>query len=122
LIGQSKDLNSAQRCPPNASHYLAPECYDDVAVPETDVFSFGMILYELVIGRSALPKSLNLLEVGCRLVVKEWKRNIPDSVHPETTQLIHDCVATDYFVRPSFRDIPDQLELSDSNSWQTSIQ
>jgi NIMA (never in mitosis gene a)-related kinase len=46
------------------SHYLAPECYDSQYSWESDVFSFGLILYELVTREPAFPKHLNELAIA----------------------------------------------------------
>jgi serine/threonine protein kinase len=46
-------------CVPSVDfHYLAPESYDGKIVPENDVFSFGVILYELIVGQPLFPKTM----------------------------------------------------------------
>jgi TPR repeat protein len=39
------------------SCYLAPECYDHHYSQMSDVFSFGLIVYELLVGHPAFPKT-----------------------------------------------------------------
>jgi serine/threonine protein kinase len=85
-----------------SSRYLAPECYNDIIVQEGDVFSFGMILYELVIGRPVFPKHMSSYGVPMELLADGWQPDIPDSVIPAAANLIRDCLAVDYRMRPSF--------------------
>jgi serine/threonine protein kinase len=95
------------------SRYASPGTYDDVTVPENDVFSFGMILDELILGRSAFQKEIGPLTVACALVQNDWCPDIPDTVVPVTNELIQDCLARDYHNRPSFTDILQRLEAID---------
>jgi serine/threonine protein kinase len=55
-------------------HYSAPECYGNEAGPGCDVFSFGLILRELAVGRPTFLKEWQPLAVAKRVLV--------DSVSP----------------------------------------
>jgi serine/threonine protein kinase len=92
------------------SHYLAPECYGGVAVPESDVFSFGLILYKLIVGRSLFPKGKSPYRAGVEMIRGDWCPDIPNTVIPMTEELIRDCLALDYRHRPSFTDVLQRLE------------
>jgi serine/threonine protein kinase len=91
-------------------HYLAPESYENIIDPRNDVFSFGMILYELVVGQPLYPKSMNSLAIMKEITRKKWKAKVPDFVLPETGKLICDCLTADYEKRPSFSEIFNELE------------
>jgi serine/threonine protein kinase len=92
------------------SHYLAPECYDHQYSLESDVFSFALILYELVVGKPPFLKSLKQQSVTKLLILDNARPDIPDFVLPEVGKLICDCWATDPDDRPSFNQILQRLE------------
>jgi serine/threonine protein kinase len=102
--------NRVARWPDVISRYSAPEIYYNMTVAENDVFSFGMILYELVIGRTAFSKRMTVSQMALALVMKDWRPDIPRNVMPATANLIQDCLAIDYRARPSFIDILHRLK------------
>jgi hypothetical protein len=92
------------------SHYCGPECYDDIYVPACDVFSFGMIFYELMVGKPAFPRTLLPHAVAKSLTVRDKRPSIPDFVLPEVRKLISDCWARDPADRAPFSQILNRLE------------
>jgi serine/threonine protein kinase len=91
-------------------HYLAPECYADQYDWESDVFSFGLILYELVAGEPAYPKHLSQLRIARQLIARDERPTIPAFVLPAVQRLIRKCWKNDPPCRPTFHQILDQLE------------
>jgi serine/threonine protein kinase len=91
-------------------HYSAPECYENESGPKCDVFSFGLILYELIVGKEAFPKEWPELRVMKELVIEEFRPDIPASVLPDVRKLISDCWAQDPGERLSFRGIFERLK------------
>jgi TPR repeat protein/serine/threonine protein kinase len=91
--------------------YLAPECYNrgDCDFRKADVFSFGMVLFEIVAERPAFPPQTPLLAIVKAIGVDEFRPNIPDCVAPAVRDLITDCWAHDPDHRPSFEGILDRL-------------
>jgi serine/threonine protein kinase len=57
--------------PSGHSFYWAPECYDNICLPASDVFSFGMILYELIAREPFFPDSSSALTVAHRVVIQK---------------------------------------------------
>jgi myosin-5 len=95
------------------SHYLAPECHENRFLWESDVFSFGLILFRLIVGRSPFPTDLSPLAVAKRIAIDGERPEIPDSVPPLVGGLIVACWATNPADRPSFRQIVTRLKEMD---------
>jgi serine/threonine protein kinase len=96
--------------PDLGSRYLAPECYDDTFCYASDVFAFGLILFEIVVGRPAFPESLKQLQIVFMIAIEGARPEIPDSVLPPARELIADCWEADPDDRPTFEEIVDRLE------------
>jgi serine/threonine protein kinase len=102
--------NQTGKWPFGDSRYLAPECYDNRYYQESDVFSFGMILYELLSGQPAFSKELTQNEIAFRVILDDKPPPIPDSVLPSAQELITDCWAKEPGSRLSFEEIVDRLK------------
>jgi TPR repeat protein len=99
------DLSDAEAACCSASPYRAPECYENGVAPESDVFSFGLILFELAAGRRAFPDEWKTPKIARMLVMENWRPEIPDSVRPATARLISECWDVNLRARPSFSKI-----------------
>ena len=91
-------------------YYVAPElCDEDVQYDEkVDVYSFGMMLYEIVTGKLAL-RNLNQIQLPA-LLSRGRRPEIPTTVIPFTKGLIESCWSQDPAQRPSFGEIYDSLQ------------
>jgi serine/threonine protein kinase len=92
------------------SRYLAPECYDDCFTPKSDVFSFGLILYELVTDQPSFPRGFTVYKLASMVGIQDERPEIPEFVLPSTRKLIMDCWTTEPDDRPSFEEIVDTLK------------
>jgi serine/threonine protein kinase len=91
-------------------HYAAPELFDEVVRDDkVDVFSFGLILYEIVVGSAVFPHDMLSFEI-----IRQHRRGnrsiIPEFVDPVIKTLIEVCWSRDPSKRPSFNEILDCIE------------
>jgi hypothetical protein len=89
--------------------YLAPECYDNRFLFKSDVFSFGLILYRLIVGRRPFSR-LGPHGAAKRIAVDGARPRIPAFVLPDVRALICDCWAPDPDGRPRFPEIVNRLK------------
>jgi TPR repeat protein len=96
--------------------YSAPECFANQPCLKSDVFSFAMILYELIVGEAGLP-GLQGERAGLWIVklvaVEGYRPPIPDWVAPKVAELIRECWAQEADDRPAFWEILERLEAMD---------
>ncbi|KAL5559267.1 hypothetical protein UlMin_035478 [Ulmus minor] len=82
--------------------WMAPEVLrNEPANEKCDVYSFGVILWELATCR--IPwKGLNPMQVVGAVGFQNKRLEIPEDIHPEVAQIIHDCWQREPNLRPSF--------------------
>jgi serine/threonine protein kinase len=85
--------------------YAAPEAFDgERSTKKVDVFAFGLILYELLVGKSAFPLDANAARMA-RLHIDNFRPEIPNYVNPPIQRIIERCWSKDAKSRPSFDEI-----------------
>jgi serine/threonine protein kinase len=77
-----------------------------------DVFSFGLILYEVVVGGSVFPKDSSPNQLT-ELQTKEFRLEIPLSILRVFRELIESCCSVDPGSRPTFDEIYRQLKYTE---------
>ncbi|KAA8527226.1 hypothetical protein F0562_034677 [Nyssa sinensis] len=96
-----------------SSLYVAPEVYrGEIFDRSVDVYSFGLILYEMMEGVQPFhPKSP---EDAAKLLCLEGKRptfkNKSKHYPPDLKELVEECWAAEYVVRPTFAEIIVRLD------------
>jgi serine/threonine protein kinase len=90
--------------------YMAPEAASgDVPTKAFDVFSFGLILYELLTGESVFPRSGNRLQIAT-MQAEGIRPEIPNWIHPLIAEIIRKCWSGNPTERPTFEWIYDCLK------------
>jgi TPR repeat protein len=85
--------------------YAAPERFSvNSTSTQSDVFSFGTVLYEIVTGRPAFPKSLAPLPV-VRMLRSGTMPEVPDACGDLMQEVIRRCWSMSPESRPSFDEI-----------------
>jgi serine/threonine protein kinase len=89
--------------------YMAPEVTRGHYDQKADVYSFGLILYEMIVGNALFSGSG---EKGALFIdlQKGWRPPIPSEVYEVSKRLIEECWVEDPKNRPSFADIWSYLE------------
>jgi mitogen-activated protein kinase kinase kinase 7 len=93
-------------------NYAAPEMFrEGVYTSKIDVFSFGLICYEILVGSAVFPESMAVFPI-LRQVMKGDMPPIPGRCGKFMQSLISRCWSLDPKSRPSFADILVELQLN----------
>jgi serine/threonine protein kinase len=93
--------------------YAAPEiCYDDDWSSKVDVYSFGLILYEVIVGSPVFHANETLDDIVIKKLTG-FLPSLPSEVSGFMSRLIRACLAFDPSVRPSFNEILRRLDADD---------
>jgi serine/threonine-protein kinase len=90
--------------------YAAPELYGDPPYSsKIDVFAFGLILYEILVGQPVFKPTLSSHRVTC-LAGERTRPELPATMRSEVQNLIGRCWSVEVNERPSFSEIWTALE------------
>lgn len=104
----SSRMRNAASGPVGTPIYTAPELFLDEEAPlstKADVYSFGIILWELVTCETPYPDINDLKEVYDEIVVNGKRPPIPENCPIKLAQLMEQCWHPDPHTRPSFASI-----------------
>jgi serine/threonine protein kinase len=77
-----------------------------------DVYSFGLILYEMIVGRPVFPPDTPPARLGI-MIEQGVRPDLPKAVDPSVVDIIRQCWAVDPEVREPFAAVWAQLERID---------
>ncbi|KAJ4835070.1 hypothetical protein Tsubulata_028840 [Turnera subulata] len=98
--------------------WMAPEVLrNEPSNEKSDVYSYGVILWELM--TVSIPWiSLNSLQVVGVVGFMDRRLEVPESLDPKVSSIIHDCWRSDPEQRPSFEEIIQRMKRAASASSQ----
>jgi serine/threonine protein kinase len=89
--------------------YMAPEILDGGRrTKKVDVFAFGLILYEILVGKSVFPKTESPMQI-VKLHMQDARPPIPTTIHSKIRHVIQKCWSKNPAERPTFDEIFDNL-------------
>jgi serine/threonine protein kinase/class 3 adenylate cyclase len=77
----------------------------------TDIFSFGVMLYEMATGR--LPFEASTVQATLARILNQEPKPVEElnpTIPPDLARIIHECLSKDRVLRPSLNDIVAQLK------------
>jgi serine/threonine protein kinase len=89
---------------------MARECFENCPNLKSDIFSFGLMLCELLTGNPPFHPDLDKVSVMKEVLVDGFRPDIPDWIAPNVKTIIVDCLNDNPEERPSFTDILWQLK------------
>jgi serine/threonine protein kinase len=114
-FGTSRPVNYDATLTPDTGtvHYAAPEMYKESVhfSGKVDVFSFGLILYEILTGRPVFPPHMRPFPILGK-VLKGDMPEIPVRLTPIMQTIIHSCWAMNPETRPSFAEVLKEIEMA----------
>ncbi|KAF3335583.1 serine/threonine-protein kinase HT1 isoform X1 [Carex littledalei] len=108
-VARVKDHSGVMTAETGTYRWMAPEVIEHKPYDhKADVFSFGIVLWELLVGK--LPyEDLTPLQAAVAVVQKGLRPTIPDGTHPKLIELLEKCWQSDPSLRPNFSEILDIL-------------
>ena len=108
-VSKLPDLSNAS-LPAGTLRYMAPEQgRGEAATSASDVFSFGLVLYELLAGQHAFPRKTPI-ETAHAILMSQQPGELPHDVPVDLQRLTSSMLASDASKRPDVRQVAAQLD------------
>ncbi|GLI65519.1 hypothetical protein VaNZ11_009074 [Volvox africanus] len=111
LMNRDHDfLLNRETFPAGTVRYLAPEAVSGVSFKASDVWSFAVMLWQLVTGVSAPWPGLRSVQIIMGVMQDELRLQVPPWIYPPLGRLIESCLSYDHKSRPTFNEIVEKLQ------------
>ncbi|KXZ52656.1 hypothetical protein GPECTOR_9g701 [Gonium pectorale] len=105
LLGNTSRVESSKW---GTAAYASPESFHSIHGKPSDVYSFGMTLWEMLTGQRPYPK-LNAVQIMMGVSKDGMRPEWPDAEWPELCALGRRCLAAEPGERPTFRELEAEL-------------
>jgi serine/threonine protein kinase len=90
--------------------WMAPEMLrNEQSDEKCDVYSYGVVLYEIITGREPW-QGMNPMQVVGAVGFQDQRLQLPEDVEPAVAELIRACWAKEPALRPSFAEVLESLQ------------
>ncbi|KAL0246908.1 hypothetical protein GEMRC1_008114 [Eukaryota sp. GEM-RC1] len=110
-FGTSRNIESTSTIPRTEAmtiRYAAPEQFENTVTPHSDIYSLGVVLYELFENKEAFKGMKNIAVMGAKYGGKSLL--FDGSIPAELCNIIQSCLNPNPLLRPSVSQIIDILE------------
>lgn len=90
--------------------WMAPECFKKEYSFATDVWSYGVFLFEITQRKEPYPEGMNLLDIALEIKQQQLKPEVPDNVPPEIQNIMRSCWDFNPALRPSMSTLFSRLQ------------
>eukprot|EP00198_Chlamydomonas_reinhardtii_P011551 XP_001700888.1 predicted protein [Chlamydomonas reinhardtii] len=90
---------------------MAPETVGGSSYKSSDVWSYGVVVWQLVTGEAAPWPGLRNVQVMLGVLQGDLRLTVPPSTYPPLAHLLESCLARDHTQRPSFDELVMQLQV-----------
>lgn len=105
-----KDKKGDSEQPQGSPAYMAPEVFMGSYDEKCDVYSFGMVLWEMLTQERVFSDLPNLQQLMYAVIEERRRPEIPQNCPTSLRNLINACWAHESTKRPSFQEIVDALD------------
>ncbi|GFR47288.1 hypothetical protein Agub_g8975 [Astrephomene gubernaculifera] len=111
IIARGQDsLRNPEPFPAGTVSYMAPETVSGCSCKASDVWSYAVLVWQLLTGELAPWPGLRNVQIMMGVLQGDLRLSMPQGAYPPLARLIESCLTHDFQQRPSFDDIVAKLQ------------